>query len=115
MKYRDYSSIYIGRLIQQRVDELGLTYAEFARRIHSSRTNLYRLFNCKSIDVERLLLISEVLDYDFIHEIYTKKAIQAYSVLEDPCLILPLKDGSFCLDKLSEELRDQLRQALLEK
>lgn len=56
--------IFIGRIIQQKVDEKGMQYAEFARRINMARTSLYYLFNAKSIDVERLILISKVLGYD---------------------------------------------------
>ncbi|ANU56384.1 hypothetical protein ADH74_19255 [Bacteroides caecimuris] len=37
-KFKD---IYIGKLIQQKVDERGISYAEFARQIHCARTSLY--------------------------------------------------------------------------
>lgn len=70
MEHKDLRNIYIGRLIQEKVEERNMSYAEFARQIHCGRPNVYRIFNSKSIDVERLLLISEVLDYDFIHEVY---------------------------------------------
>lgn len=63
-------NIFIGPLIRQKVDERGMTYAEFANRINMSRTNVYRVFESKSLDVERLMVISSVLDYDFIHEVY---------------------------------------------
>lgn len=70
MEHKDYKDIYIGQLIQKKVDESQMSYTEFARQIHVARTSLYRIFESKSIDVERLLLISEVLDYDFIHKVY---------------------------------------------
>lgn len=63
-------NIFIGALIRQKVEESGMTYAEFAHRINTSRTNVYRIFESKSIDVERLIVISSVLDYDFIHKVY---------------------------------------------
>lgn len=66
----DLKDIFIGALIRQKVDESGMTYAEFAHRIHTSRTNVYRIFESKSVDTERLIIISSVLDYDFIHEVY---------------------------------------------
>ena len=106
MEHRDCKGIYIGKLIQNRVNELGLTYAEFARRIHSSRTNLYRLFNSKSIDVERLLLISDVLDYDFIHEVYFLQPEVTAN------LILPIKNGMFHLEHLPLSLRNELKKRL---
>lgn len=66
----DLKDIYIGALIRKKVDESGMAYAEFAHRINTSRTNIYRIFESKSIDIERLIRISAVLDYDFIHEVY---------------------------------------------
>lgn len=63
-------NIHIGSEIRKRLDDSGMSYAEFARRIHCERATLYHLFKCKSIDVERLILISEVLQYDFFHELY---------------------------------------------
>ena len=74
MEHKDCKNIYIGKLIQQKVDERRMSYAEFARLVHCGRTNIYRLFNSKSIDIERLLLISDILDYDFIHEVYFAQA-----------------------------------------
>lgn len=63
-------SIHIGNLIRRRLDASGMTYTEFARRINCERQSLYYLFGCQSIDINRLLLISRVLDYDFIREVY---------------------------------------------
>ncbi len=54
--------IFIGRIIQQKVDEKGMQYAEFARRINMARTSLYYLFNAKSIDVERLFSYQKFSD-----------------------------------------------------
>lgn len=62
--------IHIGNLIRRRLDESGMTYTEFARQINCERQSLYYLFGCQSIDINRLLLISKVLDYDFIKEVY---------------------------------------------
>lgn len=65
-----YSDTFIGELIRQKVGESNMPYSEFARRINYSRSSLYNLFAKKSIDVELLLRISEVLDYDFMYEVY---------------------------------------------
>lgn len=47
-----------------------MPYKEFARRINCERHSLYYLFGCRSIDVERLMLISRVLGYDFLSNVY---------------------------------------------
>jgi transcriptional regulator with XRE-family HTH domain len=63
-------NIHIGKAIKQKVKERGLRVTDFADAIHCNRTNVYDIFNRKSIDVEQLILISKVLEYDFISEIY---------------------------------------------
>ena len=70
MKQYGNQKVFIGEVIKRRVDELGMSHSEFARRINCSRTSLYNLFAKKSIDVDLLLLISEVLDYDFLAKVY---------------------------------------------
>lgn len=43
--------------------------ADFARAIHCERSNVYTtVFRCRSINTERLKLISDVLHYDFVAE-----------------------------------------------
>lgn len=47
-----------------------MSYARFARLINCDRTTVYNIIRAKSIDIDRLIRISEVLDFDFIG-IYT--------------------------------------------
>ncbi|MCM1517614.1 MAG: helix-turn-helix domain-containing protein [Pseudoflavonifractor sp.] len=61
---------HIGHIIKAKLDESGMPYKEFARRINCERQSLYYLFGCQSIDVERLMLISRVLGYDFLSNVY---------------------------------------------
>jgi len=70
--------IDIGKVIKEKFEEKRqtdktLNKAAFARRIGIDRSTVYLLFEKKSIDTELLLNISEVLDYDFIGEVYRKK------------------------------------------
>ena len=67
--------IYIGNLIREKFEEKNandenFTKAEFARRLGIHRSTIYSLFHQKSIDIELLIHISEVLEYNFIEEIY---------------------------------------------
>lgn len=63
-------NIHIGSIIRQKLEESPLSIAEFASQINRTRTTVYDIFNRKSIDVDLLLSISEVLDYNFMEEIY---------------------------------------------
>lgn len=72
--YKDIKNIHIGELIARRLDISGLSYAEFARRLYVDRTTIYNIIRSKSIDIDRLIKISTILDFDFISEIYMDKA-----------------------------------------
>ena len=63
----------IGPIIKQKVMESSMTVKEFADRIHCERTAVYHIFKQKSINVERLKKIGDVLEYDFISELYAKQ------------------------------------------
>lgn len=62
--------IHIGSVIRQVLDDSGISYKEFAKEIGCERQSLYYLFNSKSIDVDRLIRISKVLNYDFLRNVY---------------------------------------------
>jgi len=57
--------IHIGRLIAERIKEVGMTKAEFGRRINTSRQNVNTLLRKESLDTLVLRKISQVLSYDF--------------------------------------------------
>lgn len=105
--------IYIGRIIQAKVDEKGISYSEFARRINCARSSLYNIFNSKSIDVERLLLISEALNYNFIEEVYLKE--YRASVSETACIQLPLINGKIDVSSMPKEILLILNRAIEEE
>ena len=65
--------IHIGSIIKQKFDESSITITDFANQINVHRTTVYSIFEHKSIDVELLFKISEVLNFDFYNEIYLKK------------------------------------------
>ncbi len=60
--------VHIGEMVRIRVGESGLSVAALARSIHCSRSNVYSLYKRKRIDIEQLLLLSKVLNYDFVSE-----------------------------------------------
>jgi len=63
-------NVHIGSIIKQKVEESFKTKKEFAARINCERTTVYNLFKQKSINIDKLRKISEVLNYDFVSEVY---------------------------------------------
>ncbi|MDR3218617.1 MAG: transcriptional regulator [Dysgonamonadaceae bacterium] len=61
-------TVHIGSIIRQKVNESGISVKNFAKMLHCSESNAYSIFKRKSIDSELLVLISEILGYDFKSE-----------------------------------------------
>lgn len=74
--------IHIGSIIRQKLMESPLSIAEFASRINRTRTTVYDIFERKSIDVDLLLRISEVLQYNFLEEVYLLEHSKEVAVSE---------------------------------
>jgi len=68
-----YDEIHIGQKIQFVFNQSGLSVSQFARMVGVQRTRIYNIFENKTIDIELLCKISDVLHYDFLTEIYLKK------------------------------------------
>jgi len=69
---QDYRHIHIGKEIEKKIAESGLTKTEIAHRIHCERATINDICKRKSINIEQLLLLCDALNFDFIHEIYFK-------------------------------------------
>ena len=61
--------LHIGHIIKSVFDESGMTVAEFARRIHTARPNVYSIFERQDIGIEQLVAISKVLNHNFFDDI----------------------------------------------
>lgn len=61
--------LHIGHLIKSVFDESGMTVAEFARRIHCARPNVYSIFERYDIGVEQLVKVSIALNHNFLEDI----------------------------------------------
>jgi DNA-binding Xre family transcriptional regulator len=57
-------------LIQEKAIERGLSETQLAEAIGCCRTNVYKIYQRKSIDTEQLIRISKALDFNFIKEVY---------------------------------------------
>ncbi|OFY69428.1 MAG: hypothetical protein A3G23_00715 [Bacteroidetes bacterium RIFCSPLOWO2_12_FULL_37_12] len=63
-------SIHIGKIIKQRVEEMGMKKTEFARRVNTTPQNVYDIFNRISIDTELLVQIGKILDFNFFEQYF---------------------------------------------
>ena len=54
----------IGLLIRQKLKERKRTIVWLAEKLSCSRTNVYKIFDKRSIDTDYLIRISDILDYD---------------------------------------------------
>lgn len=57
--------VNIGLLIEQKINELGITKSEMARRCGIANQNINRVLDKSSIDTNKLISISEALDFNF--------------------------------------------------
>lgn len=65
----DYN-VNIGLLIEQKINELGISKSELARRTGIANQNVNRILSKASIDTDKLVAISKALGYNFF-EVYT--------------------------------------------
>lgn len=57
--------INIGELIHEKVAEKGLSVTWLAKRLNCSRTNVYKIFDRRTIDTGTLFRVSIALGFDF--------------------------------------------------
>ena len=60
-----FEKINIGLLIEQKMNELGVSKAEMARRSGIANQNINRVLERTSIDTDKLIAISEALNFNF--------------------------------------------------
>lgn len=70
-------NIHIGQMIKAVFDESGMTISEFARQIHTARSNVYFIFERRSIDMEQLLDICDALDHNFLDDIQIQRKMKS--------------------------------------
>ena len=60
--------VNIGLSIEQKLNELGMSKAEFGRKIGVPQQNVNRILDKTSIDTDKLATIGEALGYNFFQE-----------------------------------------------
>jgi hypothetical protein len=99
--------LHIGHLIKTVFDKTGMTVAEFARRIHTARPNVYSIFERYDIGVEQLVIISFVLNHNFFDDIQQYCGLE--SNLAPSSLIVNIN-----LDELKTEKANLINTILME-
>ena len=64
--------LHIGKMIKEELDRQERPIAWFARKLSCSRANCYNIFSRTNIDVEMLIRISRILEYNFMQAITDK-------------------------------------------
>ncbi len=62
-------NLHIGQMIKAVFDKSGMSVSELARRINTTRSNVYFIFERPSIDVEKLMEICKALEHNFFDDI----------------------------------------------
>ena len=68
-----FEKVNIGLLIEQKMNELDINKSEMARRSGIANQNINRVFERSSIDTDKLVAISEALDFNFFDCFHTKE------------------------------------------
>ena len=68
---------HIGKKIEARIEEVGITKAELARRIKTSRQNLNTYLRSEHLSTKILIKFCEALDYNFFQD-YTEPDFRDY-------------------------------------
>ena len=77
-KYKMEQHLNIGGKIKEVFDAKKMRLKDFAESVGIARQNIYRIFEKDTIDIELLLQISLVLDYNFL-QYYTNESSGTYN------------------------------------
>ena len=84
-----------------------MNVSELARQLHCERTNVYTIFKRRTVDVELLAMLSEILNHNFLDD-----AMRLYGLTAtfSPKLNLSISLDSFTTEKMERltEMLDEL-------
>lgn len=83
--YRNLKDIHIGSIIKRIIDDRKVSYSMVGQWLNVDRSSVYNLFAKKSIDIERLIILSRHLEYDFIKEVYQECDQESGQVMTLDC------------------------------
>jgi hypothetical protein len=62
--------VHVGNMIREELEQQGRTVIWFAKQIYCEKSNVYKMFKRKSIDLIQLMRVSEVLQHNFLKDCY---------------------------------------------
>lgn len=66
--------VHVGEMIRKEMLRQGRTVNWLATQIYCEKSNIYKLFRRKSVDLGQLMVISEVLHHNFLRDCYEEKS-----------------------------------------
>lgn len=100
------NNVHIGHLIKSVFDESGMSVSELARQLHCERTNVYTIFKRRTVDVELLAMLSEILNHNFLDD-----AMRLYGLT---ATFSPKLNLNISLDGLTTEKMQHLAEVIAE-
>ena len=100
-------NLHIGRLIKTVFERSGMTVSEFARQLNCERTNIYTIFKRRTIDVELLINISKILNYNFFEDILKETDLNIKTTHD---INIRIQDCPEEKIKIFEELLEKMKQ-----
>lgn len=73
---------HIGKKIEERAAALGLGPTELAKKLNTTRKNIYNIFAREIVDSPLLLLCCKVLNHDFFQYFYDEDPLQSFKAAE---------------------------------
>ena len=98
--------VHIGQMVKAVFDESGMSVSELARQLHCERTNVYTIFRRRTVDVELLALLSEILNHNFLDD-----AMRLYGLT---ATFSPKVDICISFEDFTAEKMERLAAALAE-
>ena len=97
---------HLGSIIKKRLEEVGISKNEFARRINRTPQNVFSIFDRESMDTKLLLDISKVLNYDFfiIYNFKPKDSASNINFPINPTSNTELTSGAELISILKSEI-----------
>lgn len=62
--------VHIGQMIKDELNRQGRTVNWLAKEIYCEKSNVYKMFRRKSLDLDQLLKICNVLNHNFLKDCY---------------------------------------------
>lgn len=67
------NDVHIGNMIKAELKKQGRSVSWLAEQIYCEKSNIYKMFKRKSIDLAQLMQISVVLDHNFLRDCFEEK------------------------------------------